>query len=142
MDGEGRATPSFGAHVNRATESRDVTSYHIHAHTTPRDLADRLRGTETWLEDQVIYLLIRHGFLRADQAACHGLVHDRVVLQPGTIIADLNDNRAPLMIGVEMQQTDFRLPSGEPCVWPLDAVVEGITYQMYEGIAHLFQHCF
>jgi hypothetical protein len=59
-DLERGALTEHGVDVDAAANGLDVPAYHIHAHTSPRDVSDLFGRAEAWREDERVDLGVSH----------------------------------------------------------------------------------
>ncbi|MCY1415636.1 hypothetical protein D9M71_311270 [compost metagenome] len=116
-----------------AAHGLDVAAYHVHAHTAPGHVADLLGGGEAGSEDQLPDLVVRH-VVGHSQALTACLGQQFVAVETGTVVADLDQDVAALMLGGQGQPAGARLAGSLALLGRFDAVIEAIAYQVGQRI--------
>src|SRR5690606_4767176 len=75
--------------VERAAELADFARDHVHAHAAAGQAADLVGGGEAGLEDQAVELAVGEHRVLADQAALDAAAADRLAVEAGAIVGDL-----------------------------------------------------
>src|SRR6185437_9561688 len=128
LDDEERPLAVLGLHLYRAADLLHVAAHHVHADAAARDAGHRAGGRETRLEDEVVDLLLAHGveIALARQAHHRRLALDALGIEAAAVIADLDDDVAALVIGVERDRAGLGLAGAQALGGQLDAVIGGV----------------
>ncbi len=136
LDDEGRALAGRRAHLDGAADLLDVGLDHVHADTATGDAGHLGGGGEAGLENVLLDLLLAHllqlGF--AGQAVLQDLRLDPVDRETAAVVADLDDDMAAFVIGVERDLAGFRFARAAALLRPFQAVVGGIAHHVGQRV--------
>ncbi len=123
-------------YVDRAPDALDVGLDHIHADTAAGNVRDLLCGGEASREDQVGHLSFRHagGVVGGDQALLQRFLDNFLKVQPGPVVRDFDIDLSAFVKRTQ-QQNAFRILAGSAARFRmLDAMVDGIAYEVRKRI--------
>ena len=138
-DAQRGAAPPRGFHLDGAAQLVDVAAHHVHAHAPAREVGDGVGSGEARLEDEVRDLLAS---LSVRAFGGRGRVRwpwpgSSRVFRPPPSSADLDDDAARFVEGVEGQGARVRLAPGPADFQGFDAVVDGVADDVHQRIAEL-----
>ena len=90
-----------GFHVDRTADPVDVGAHDIHADAAPRQARHLRRGGESLREDELMDLRLGHlvDVGLGGEPGGHGLGRNATRVEAAAVVADLDDDVPPLVIG-------------------------------------------
>ena len=142
LDRERRTLAQLRLDVDRAADLLDVGPNHVHADAAARNTGHNLGRREARLEHETQHLLVRHvlelGLRR--QAVLQSLHLDPLDVDAGTIVLDLDDDVAALVIGVQNNLADLRLVRRQAFRRHLKAVVRRVPHHVRQRVLDQLQN--
>ena len=120
-----------------AAQRGDVALDDVHADAAAGQVGDLVGGGEARLEDEAEDLAVGQRAAGFDQAALDCLGQDLVALQAAAVVADLDDDAAGVVVGVQRDRALRGLAARDAHVRGLDAVVDRVAHQVRQRIGDL-----
>ncbi|OPZ57629.1 MAG: hypothetical protein BWY88_01162 [Synergistetes bacterium ADurb.Bin520] len=145
--GEGQADTKGGpfsggaVQVHAAPQALHVVEHHVHSHPSPGDGRDGGGGGKSRMKYKAADLVGGHlaDLPIAGQAAFQGPGPDAIQVQSPAVVGDVQVHPPPPGPGLQGEGSRGGLACGDTFVGGFQAVIQGISHQMYQRISQGFQ---
>src|SRR5579885_2056820 len=139
LDVEGGSPARLRREFNVAAQVVDVAPDDVHPHAAPGDVADLRGGGKTGLENEILDLRRRQLLVLRHQTVFPRLGQYPFRVQPGAVVADPDDDVAPLLMRADLDEPLRRLVSRQTRLRLFYAVIHRVAYQVDQRIGDLLQ---
>ena len=134
-----RAFAGPGSDLDAAAKLLHFAVHHIHTDAATGDLRHRLGGGESGRQHELRNLLIGQRRTFRHQAALHRLGPDRLHVDAGAIVADLDDHVSPFPGQTQVDAPGGRLAEVGPKLLRLDTVVDRVAEHVFQRRHHALE---
>ena len=129
--------PDFGSDLDLAAQFLDIAFHHIHADAAAGNRGDFLRGREPGGKNKIEGFFAAQLGAGGDETFLHRLFVDAFRVDAASVILQLDDDVAALMVSVEMNGAGFGFAGGSALGRGFQAMIKGVAHHVDQGIANL-----